>query len=153
MIQGTSARWLGPATEPQISAIEAELGHAVPLEYRQFLLAHGCGIVDGLELFGLGRVSGGLPDLGFVLGQIRTMGFHRPKGLVPFAAVGNGDYVAIPGEVIQGVAPGRVVYWRPARAGAGEVEDTCGGLVDWVEKHRRAAARSLGNAGRGAAGR
>lgn len=137
MIQGEKTRWRGPASEEAIADAERRLGVCFPAEYREFLATHGSGIVDGVEIFGLGGPKGGMPDLDFVLAGLERRGFVRPRGLIPIAEVGNGDYVAVLAEPLGGHGVGEVVYWEPMRGGEVRVTPAAGGFVAWVEGARR----------------
>lgn len=137
MITGRRTHWLGPATESQVESLERILGHPVHPDHRLFLLTHGSGLVDGVELLGLGKVEGQLPDVRFCLATLDELGFTRPRGVVPFSAAGNGDYAVVLADDIGGLSAGTVAWWVPRRDDAVDLQGTGMGLVMWVESQRR----------------
>lgn len=133
MIEGDRTHWLGPATEEQVQAAEKTLGETFPEEYRRFLLTHGCGLVDDVELFGLGRITGKRPDVLWLIGTIEELGLRRPEGVIPIAEVGNGDYVAVLASAYGDHGIGNLVYWSPRRDAVVDLGHAGSSLTGWLK--------------------
>ena len=136
MIEGKRTIWLGPAAEAQVTAAEASLGLTFPAEYRRFLLTHGCGLVDGIELFGLGEVDGEAPDLLWLARTLQNIGLVRPAGVIPIAEVGNGDYVVVLARAHGDMRVGSLAYWNPRRDDTVDLAPAAESLVQWVASTR-----------------
>lgn len=111
-------RYVGPASEADITAAEAEIGAPLPAAYRAFLAEHGAAVIGSTEVYGLGVPPTGVPH---VLWRVRTLardGFPSTPVLLPISPVGDGSYAALLLRAAGTIPAGTVVYWDPDAAGA-----------------------------------
>ena len=131
-IYGKPARVMGPAAEADIQALEQELSVSLPSDYRAFVAENGAGIVGKVEVYGLGAVKPGPPNLRWLLAGLPARGFVRPRALVPFAELGNGDLIAVLCEPFEGYPRGAAVYWAPRPSGTYELAPAAASFQEYV---------------------
>jgi hypothetical protein len=126
-----NGRWLGPVDEATIVAAEEALGVPMPAQYRSFLLRYGSGTVGQHEIYGLGGSTNGVPNLLWLVEDLRKLGLKRPTQVIPFHAEGDGDYSAILAAPLSGQPTGVVVYWSPRPDEVLEIRPAYATLEDW----------------------
>ena len=131
VLEGRAGRWLGPVGEEVVMLAEERLGVPMPASYRKFLLTYGSGIVDDLEIYGLGGSRKGVPNLLWLVDDLREAGLQRPPQLLPFHAEGDGDYSAILAAPLHGHPTGSVIYWSPRRDDEVDVRLAFSTLDEW----------------------
>ena len=131
-LNGKLGRWLGPVEEAQVVAAEEALGLVFPLEYREFLLRYGSGIVGSHELYGLGGEPSGVPNVLWLVEDLKRSGLKRPHQVVPFHAEGDGDYSAVIAAPLAGQPTGAVIYWSPRRDEVLDIRPAYGTLSEWL---------------------
>jgi hypothetical protein len=130
-LEGKHGMWLGPVDEARVVALEEALGVVIPPQYRAFLLRYGSGIVGPCEIYGLGGPTNAVPNLQWLVDDLKTTGLHRPAQLLPFYAEGDGDYSAILAAPLAGQPTGAVVNWSPRPDKVVDVKPQFASLEAW----------------------
>lgn len=131
-LEGEFAQWTGPVDEREVVAAEEYLGVPLPSAYRSFLLRYGSGSVGSHEIYGLGCPRTGVPNLLWLVDDLRDLGLQRRPQLIPFYAEGDGAYSAVLAAPLSGHPPGAVVYWSPRRDDVINIKSAFAGFDEWV---------------------
>lgn len=115
---------VGGVPEFEIVKLERMLGTRLPPRYRAFLLEDGAGTLGRWEIYGLGTNFFGPPNLLWLLDSLQRRGQVPPRGVLPIADLGNGEYVSILLEPSDALAPGALVYWTPRVLGPSSITPT-----------------------------
>lgn len=135
IFEGHQVRWLGPASEAEVTEAESALGVRFPAMYRRFLLEHGCGLADHLEFYGLGGPRGGVPDLRWLLARLDRRKVGRPPWLIPFHFEGDGAWAGVVADGAPSRRPGEVLTWTPRPDEVLEVEASAPDFESWIRMH------------------
>jgi cell wall assembly regulator SMI1 len=118
----------GPKDESLIKKAEQKLGVKFPPTYRRFLASHGCGDVEGLEIYGVIKDdfdNSGIPDAIWITLKERQDS-KIDANLVLISADGTGSYFAINTAVCDSDGESPVVLWEPGFGVREKIADSFG---------------------------
>lgn len=136
-LEGKSARWFGPVDEFSVAKAEESIGVPMPALYKSFLLQYGSGVIGQYEIYGLGCPQNGVPNLLWLIQDLKQIGLQRPTQIIPFHAEGDGDYSAVLAAPLAGQSVGSVVYWSPRRDDQLDIRPAAVSLEDWFANRVR----------------